>query len=93
MTSTRRGTSTAAIHKAMGETELVNLGVPDGYREDLWKPELENGIDISDGIRGIALSWNCVAPAGENYFEADALRGPPWSSSRSPRRGRTGTAR
>ena len=27
-------------------------------------------------IRGIALSWNCVAAAGENYFEVDALRGP-----------------
>jgi hypothetical protein len=66
----------AAIHKAMGETELINLGVPDDYREELWVPELDNGIDIDDGIRGIALSWNCVAPAGENYFEAEALRGP-----------------
>jgi len=66
----------AAIHKAMGDTELINLGVPDDYREELWVPELENGIDIDDGIRGIALSWNCVAPAGENYFEAEALRGP-----------------
>jgi hypothetical protein len=66
----------AAIHKAMGESQLIALGVPDGYREDLWKPELDNGIDIDDGIRGIALSWNCVAPAGEAYFEADALRGP-----------------
>ena len=37
---------------------------------------MENGIDIDDGIRGIALSWNCVAAAGENYFEAEALRGP-----------------
>jgi hypothetical protein len=66
----------AAIHKAMGDTELRNLGVPDDYREELWVPEIENGIDIDDGIRGIALSWNCVAPAGENYFEAEALRGP-----------------
>ena len=22
------------------------------------------------------MYWNCVAPAGENYFEVDALRGP-----------------
>ncbi len=22
------------------------------------------------------MSWNCVAPAGENFFEVDALRGP-----------------
>jgi hypothetical protein len=66
----------AAIHKAMGETELINLGVPQDHRDWLWGPERDNGIDIDDGIRGIALSWNCVAPAGENYFEADALRGP-----------------
>ena len=66
----------AAIHKAIGETELINLGVPDDYREELWVPEVDNGIEIDDGIRGIALSWNCVAPAGENYFEAEALRGP-----------------
>ena len=65
-----------AIHKAMGDTELANLGLPDEYRDRLWKAERENGIDIDDGIRGIALSWNCVAPAGENYFEVEALRGP-----------------
>jgi hypothetical protein len=66
----------AAIHKAMGETELINLGVPQHHRDWLWTPERENGIDVDDGIRGIALSWNCVAPAGDNYFEAEALRGP-----------------
>jgi hypothetical protein len=65
-----------AIHKAMGETELVNLGLAQEYRERLWKAERENGIDTDDGIRGIALTWNCVAPAGEDYFEVDALRGP-----------------
>jgi hypothetical protein len=65
-----------AIHKAMGDTELVNLGLAQEYRDRLWKAERENGIDVDDGIRGIALSWNCVAPAGENYFEVDALRGP-----------------
>jgi hypothetical protein len=65
-----------AIHKAMGETELVNLGLAQEYRDRLWKAERENGIDIDDGIRGIALSWNCVAPAGDDYFEVDALRGP-----------------
>ncbi len=65
-----------AIHKAMGDTELANLGLPRDYRDRLWKAERENGIDFDDGIRGIALSWNCVAPAGEDYFEVEALRGP-----------------
>lgn len=65
-----------AIHKAMGDTELANLGLPQEYRDRLWKAERENGIDTDDGIRGVALSWNCVAPAGDDYFEVDALRGP-----------------
>ena len=65
-----------AIHKAMGDTELINLGLPEEYRERLWKAERENDIDNDDGIRGVALSWNCVAPAGDDYFEVDALRGP-----------------
>ena len=65
-----------AIHKAMGDTELANLGLPEDYRYRLWKPERENGINFDDGVRGIALSWNCVAPAGENFFEVEALRGP-----------------
>ena len=60
----------------MGDTELVNLGLAEEYRYRLWKPERENGIDFDDGVRGIAMSWNCVAPAGENFFEVEALRGP-----------------
>jgi hypothetical protein len=67
---------TAAIHKAMGETELVNLGLPDDYRFRLWRAERENDIAIDDGVRAIAMSWNCVAPAGDDFFEVDALRGP-----------------
>lgn len=65
-----------AIHKAMGDTELANLGLAEDYRHRLWRAERENDIAIDDGVRPIALSWNCVAPAGENYFEVDALRGP-----------------
>lgn len=65
-----------AIHKAMGDTELVNLGLSEDYRHRLWRAERENGIANDDGVRPIALSWNCVAPAGENFFEVDALRGP-----------------
>jgi hypothetical protein len=71
----RLGT-TMAIHKAMGDTELANLGLSADYRYRLWKAERENDINFDDGVRGIALSWNCVAPAGENFFEVEALRGP-----------------
>ncbi len=60
----------------MGDTELANLGLSMEYRERLWKAEVDNEIEVDDGIRGIVMSWNCVAPAGENYFEVDALRGP-----------------
>jgi len=67
---------TTAIHKAMGETELVNLGLPEDYRYRLWRAERENEIAIDDGIRPVAMSWNCVAPAGDDFFEVDALRGP-----------------
>jgi hypothetical protein len=65
-----------AIHKALGDSELVSLGLPPDYRDRLWKAERENSIPIDDGIRPVAMSWNCVAPAGENFFEVDALRGP-----------------
>ena len=71
----RLGT-TMAIHKAMGDTELENLGLGEDYRYRLWKAERENGIDVDDGVRGIAQSWNCVAPAGDTFFEVEALRGP-----------------
>jgi hypothetical protein len=65
-----------AIHKALGDPELDALGIDADYRDRLWKSERDNAIAVDDGIRGIALSWNCVAPAGENFFEVDALRGP-----------------
>ncbi len=29
-----------------------------------------------DGVRSLAMSWNCVAPAGSDYFQVAALRGP-----------------
>lgn len=67
---------TFAIHKALGDTELAALGIDEDYRDRLWKAERDNNIPIDDGIRAIAMSWNCVAPAGEAFFEVDALRGP-----------------
>jgi hypothetical protein len=65
-----------AIHKALGDSELVILGLSLAYRDRLWKAERENEIPIDDGLRPIALSWNCVAPAGDTFFEVEALRGP-----------------
>src|SRR5215471_11729092 len=37
-----------AIHKAMGDTELENLGLGEDYRYRLWKSERDNGIAIDD---------------------------------------------
>ena len=84
-----------AIHKAMGDTELANLGLAEDYRERLWKAERrQRASTIDDGIRGIALSWNCVAPAGDELLRGRrAARARRWSSSPSPRRARTATAR
>jgi hypothetical protein len=71
----REGTI-VAIHKALGATELNNVqGLKAQYLEDLWEPELVNDVDI-DGVRPLATSWNCVAPAGSTFFETAALRGP-----------------
>ena len=65
-----------AIQKALGDSELASLGRSQEYRDRLWTAERENEIPIDDGLRPVAMSWNCVAPAGENFFEVDALRGP-----------------
>jgi hypothetical protein len=71
----REGTI-VAIHKALGETELNGIsGLSNEYIDDLWVPERENKVDI-DGVRPLATSWNCVAPAGSKFFEVAALRGP-----------------
>jgi hypothetical protein len=71
----REGTK-LAIHKALGATELAAVpGLTQRYLDDIWEPELENHVEI-DGVRPLATSWNCVAPAGSTYFEVAALRGP-----------------
>jgi len=65
-----------AIHKALGAAELATVsGLSSTYRDDIWAPERANGVDV-DGVRPLATSWNCVAPAGATYFEVAALRGP-----------------
>lgn len=64
-----------AIHKALGESELRNLGMSASDIAELFEADKENGVEL-DGLRPIAMSWNCVAPTGENFFEVDALRGP-----------------
>jgi hypothetical protein len=71
----REGTK-VAIHKALGEAELDNVpGLTKGYRKKLWEQETETGVQIN-GVRPLATSWNCVAPAGSDFFEVAALRGP-----------------
>jgi hypothetical protein len=68
------GTMTA-IHKALGRTQLQQLGMPPADIDRLFEPEIHNGVDV-EGVRPLATSWNCVAPAGDTFFEVDALRGP-----------------
>lgn len=71
----RYGT-TIAFHKALGRDNLERAGVQDPvYIDDLFKSEVDIGVDI-DRVLPLAMSWNCVAPTGDDYFEADALRGP-----------------
>lgn len=65
-----------AIHKALGDSELARLGiVSPRYLKHIWGPEMANGVD-TNGVRPLAMSWNCVAPAGSDYFQVAALRGP-----------------
>jgi hypothetical protein len=68
-----RGGMTTAIQKALGTTALASLGVVTDSQ--LFKFELANQVDIS-GVVGIANSWTCIAPAGSDFFEVAALRGP-----------------
>jgi hypothetical protein len=71
----REGTK-IAIHKALGQTELASRSeLTPGYRQKIFKQERYNDVDI-DGVRPLATSWNCVAPAGTDFFEVAALRGP-----------------
>jgi hypothetical protein len=65
-----------AIHKALGASYVTSIGgMTDKYFHDLFGPELANGVDL-DGVRSLAMSWVCVAPAGSDYFEVAAARGP-----------------
>ena len=64
-----------AFHKALGRDNLVSRGVGENYIHDLFQSEEHIGVGI-DGVLPLAMSWNCVAATGEDYFEVDALRGP-----------------
>ena len=64
-----------AILKALGETNLQNMGLDQGRTNELFLPEKELQITTT-GIRPLATSWNCVAPPGATFFTALALRGP-----------------
>lgn len=64
-----------AIHKALGRSPLKDLGMADTDIDELFTSERANGVEL-EGIRPLAMTWNCVASTGEDYFEVDALRGP-----------------
>ncbi len=64
-----------AFHKALGRDNLVSRGVDEEYIEILFESERHIDVEIN-GVLPLAMSWNCVAATGEDYFEVDALRGP-----------------
>jgi hypothetical protein len=70
----RLGT-TIAFHKALGRANLTSRGVGDDDIQELFESEFDIDVEV-DGVLPLAMSWNCVAPTGEDYFEVDALRGP-----------------
>jgi hypothetical protein len=64
-----------AFHKALGRDNLERRGVDDEYIEALFESERHIDVEVN-GVLPLAMSWNCVAATGEDYFEVDALRGP-----------------
>jgi hypothetical protein len=67
--------SMIAFHKALGRDNLSSRGVGNDYIDILFESEFHIGVNV-DGVLPLAMSWNCVAATGEDYFEVDALRGP-----------------
>jgi hypothetical protein len=63
------------FHKALGRDTLVSAGAASDYIDLLFESEFDRAIAV-DGVLPLAMSWNCVAPTGDDYFEVDALRGP-----------------
>jgi hypothetical protein len=70
----RRGME-LAIHKALGDTQLAKLGYSQRYRHALFAQERAYGVEL-DRVLPMAMSWNCVAPTGSDFFDVAALRGP-----------------
>jgi hypothetical protein len=64
-----------AFHKALGRDNLLSRGVGSDYIAILFESEFHIDVEV-DGVVPLAMSWNCVAATGEDYFEVDALRGP-----------------
>jgi hypothetical protein len=64
-----------AFHKALGRDNLMSRGVGSDYIAILFESEFHIDVEV-DGVVPLAMSWNCVAATGEDYFEVDALRGP-----------------
>lgn len=72
--SLRRGME-LAIHKALGDAQLARLGYAQRYRDALFAQERAYRVEL-DRVLPIAMSWNCVAPTGSDFFDVAALRGP-----------------
>jgi hypothetical protein len=70
---------TVAIRMALGKPSLKRVrhqfGIPKPYLSELFQVADANGISTS-GVLPLVMTWVCVAPAGENFFEVDAVRGP-----------------
>jgi hypothetical protein len=67
---------TTAIHKAMGDAALRDLGMDDDYCSQLWKTEREHGMEVDDGVRPCAMSWLIAQSRDDDFFETGVVRGP-----------------
>lgn len=65
------------LEPTLGDLSITQVGLfsVSDFLDQLFVTELEDGVEI-ESVLPLATSWNCVAPAGSDFFEVDALRGP-----------------
>jgi len=70
---------TIAIRMALGRPQSKGLrreyGMSKPYVNELFRVADANDVSTV-GVLPLVMTWVCVAPAGENFFEVDAVRGP-----------------
>jgi hypothetical protein len=70
---------TIAIRMALGKPSLKRVrhqfDISKPYLSELFQVAGANGVSTS-GVLPLVMTWVCVAPAGEDFFEVDAVRGP-----------------